>query len=192
MSELLKSTTVRIVGVSFDNSDGTSRQEIISKLSIGEALLIEYFEYNGEPAYAVKTAVGEHIGNLPKDLAFDIYQKYHDCFFAAQIENITGGHDGLKYGCVIYLDIYDSEPSYDTPANPQIASAIQEPVIKQQPSSKASRIFGVLYIVSGIIAIPLGLLLAIIRPLVGFAFAIVGIVFIIIGRKMIKNAKSNL
>ena len=30
MSELLKSMTTRVVGVSFDNDDGTSRQDIIS------------------------------------------------------------------------------------------------------------------------------------------------------------------
>ena len=45
MSELLKSMTARVVGVSFDNDDGTSRQDIISGLSVGEALLLNYHEY---------------------------------------------------------------------------------------------------------------------------------------------------
>ena len=45
MSELLKSMTTRVVGVSFDNDDGTSRQDIISGLSVGEALLLNYHEY---------------------------------------------------------------------------------------------------------------------------------------------------
>ena len=44
MSELLKSMTTRVVGVSFDNDDGTSRQDIISDLSVGEALLLNYNE----------------------------------------------------------------------------------------------------------------------------------------------------
>ena len=58
MSELLKSMTTRVVGVSFDNDDGTSRQDIISGLSVGEALLLNYHEYENEPAYAVTDALG--------------------------------------------------------------------------------------------------------------------------------------
>ena len=51
MSELLKSMTARVVGVSFDNDDGTSRQDIISGLSVGEALLLNYHEYENEQIY---------------------------------------------------------------------------------------------------------------------------------------------
>ena len=51
MSELLKSMTTRVVGVSFDNDDGTSRQDIISGLSVGEALLLNYHEYENEQIY---------------------------------------------------------------------------------------------------------------------------------------------
>ena len=61
MSELLKSMTARVVGVSFDNDDGTSRQDIISGLSVGEALLLNYHEYENEPAYAVTDALGNCI-----------------------------------------------------------------------------------------------------------------------------------
>ena len=51
MSELLKSMTTRVVGVSFDNDDGTSRQDIISGLSVGEVLLLNYHEYENEQIY---------------------------------------------------------------------------------------------------------------------------------------------
>ena len=62
MSELLKSMTTRVVGVSFDNDDGTGRQDIISGLSVGEALLLNYHEYENEPAYAVHRTCLERIG----------------------------------------------------------------------------------------------------------------------------------
>lgn len=67
MSELLKSMTTRVVGVSFDNDDGTSRQDIISGLSVGEALLLNYHEYENEPAYAVTDALGNCIGHVSKN-----------------------------------------------------------------------------------------------------------------------------
>lgn len=63
MSELLKSITTRVVGVSFDNDDGTSIQDIISGLSVGEALLLNYHEYENEPAYAVTDTLGNCIGH---------------------------------------------------------------------------------------------------------------------------------
>ena len=68
MSELLKSMTTRVVGVSFDNDDGTSRQDIISGLSVGEALLLNYHEYENEPAYAVTDALGNCIGHVSKEI----------------------------------------------------------------------------------------------------------------------------
>ena len=195
MSELLKSTTVRVAGVSFLNSDGTSRQQIISGLSVGEALLIEYFEYENEPAYAVKTAIGECIGNLPKSLSFDIHEKYRDCFLIAQVDDITGGYDGLKYGCIIDLSIYDTEPIYEpTSARPRskVIPADTTPLVSDASAKRNSKyniICGILYIILGIAAIPMGLLVAIIHPLFGFAFAIAGILSIIAGRKIKKSAK---
>lgn len=113
MSNLLRSINVRVVGVSFKNNDGTSRQQILSELSVGEAMCLEFFEYENEPAYAVTDVLGNQIGNLPKDLSADIYRKYRDCYFSVLIDDITGGVDGLKYGCIISIDIYDTAPDFD-------------------------------------------------------------------------------
>lgn len=117
MSELLKSINTRVVGVSFQNDDGTDRQEILSGLSVGEGMLLKYFEYENEPAYAVTDAAGNRIGSLSKELAADIYRKYKDCYFSVMISDITGGDDGRKYGCIIDIDIYDTVPDVvKTPA----------------------------------------------------------------------------
>lgn len=120
MSELLKSMTTRVVGVSFDNDDGTSRQDIISGLSVGEALLLNYHEYENEPAYAVTDALGNCIGHVSKELAATIYQKYKDCYFAVSVDDITGGDSGLKYGCVISIDIYMILLRRQTKMNPRL------------------------------------------------------------------------
>lgn len=45
MSKLLKHTKTKVVGVSFRNEDGSSRQEIVSNLYEGENVSLEYYEY---------------------------------------------------------------------------------------------------------------------------------------------------
>lgn len=90
MSKLLKHTKTKVVGVSFRNEDGSSRQEIVSNLYEGENVSLEYYEYKNEPAYAVIDSQGDQIGNLSKELAFDIYNKYDGCYFDAFVLRITG------------------------------------------------------------------------------------------------------
>lgn len=188
MSELLRNITVRVVGVSYQNNDGTNRQEILSGLSVGETMLLDYFEYENEPAYAVTDALGNQIGNLPKDLSADIYQKYRDCYFSVQIDNITGGVDGLKYGCIISIDIYDTVPDVvkqDTPT--VIAVENVTPAAPPVLSEKSRHTYGIIYIVLGVILALLGLLLLLVTP-VGGIFAIVGGVFsVAIGKKYRKS-----
>lgn len=181
MSELLKDITVRVVGVSFNNDDGSSRQEILSTLSNGEALLLEYFEFENEPAYAVKTALGEQIGNLPKNLSSDIYRRFRDCYFAAQVNHMTGGSDGKKYGCVIDVYIYDREPDFigthTASTNAGVSSAIAT------MSDKSRRTYGIIFIVLGVVLALLGLLLLIVSPVFGIPAISVGVFSVIIGRK---------
>lgn len=43
MSKLLKHTETRVVGVSFKNEDGTSRQEILSESYEGESVSLDYY-----------------------------------------------------------------------------------------------------------------------------------------------------
>lgn len=197
MSELLKSITVRIVGVSFNNDDGSSRQDILSTISDGEALLLEYFEYENEPAYAVKTALGEQIGNLPKGLSADIYRRFKDCYFAVQVNHMTGGDGGMKYGCVIDIDIYDCEPDFSriftastatTDEHQTSTSAVNNiPPTAPAVPNKSLRTYGTIYIVLGIVLALLGLLLLIVFPIFGIIAIAGGVFSVIIGRKYKKS-----
>lgn len=188
MSELLKNITVKVVGVSYRNDDGTSRQEILSGLSVGEAMLLDYFEYENEPAYAVTDALGNQIGNLPKDLSADIYQKYRDCYFSVMIDDITGGYDGLKYGCIISIDIYDTVPDVvkqDTPT----AATVENVTLVSSPalSTKSRRTYGIIFIVLGVMLALVGLLLLLAVPVGGILAITGGIFCIAIGRKYRKS-----
>lgn len=199
MSNLLKNITVRVVGVSFQNEDGTDRQEILSQLSIGEAMLLKYYEYDNEPAYAVTDAVGNQIGNLPKDLSADIYEKYRDCYFSVQIENITGGNDELKYGCVIDIDIFDTVPSVvkqnvlldDTTAKSSTLQVSSSTLQKKQYSDTAYSICGILLIVCGIILALIGLFLLSISLIGGLIAVIFGVLSFINGRYYRKIVKEH-
>lgn len=194
MSELLKNITVKVVGVSFDNDDGSSRQEILSTIFDGEALLLEYFEYEIEPAYAVKTALGEQIGNLPKGLSADIYRRFKDCYFAAQVNHMTGGDDGMKYGCVIDIDIYDREPDFSKTCSVPAAATVEgkTPVapindVSVSAPDKSRRGYGIIFIVLGVILALFGLLLLIVSPFFGILAVVGGVLSVIIGRKYKKS-----
>lgn len=184
MSELLRSITTRVVGVSFQNDDGTDRQEILSELSVGEAMLLKYFEYENEPAYAVTDAIGNRIGSLSKELAADIYRKYKDCFFAVQISDITGGDNGRKYGCIINIDIYDTVPDV-IKQNPTPVAATTDSVtpaaLKYSPRTYS--ICGIILIVLGVLLALLGLLLLFAAPVGGVVAILGGVLAFIVGRK---------
>ncbi len=186
MSKLLKSINTRVVGVSFRNDAGTERQEILSGLSVGEAMLLEYFEYENEPAYAVTDVLGNRIGSLSKELAADIYKKYKDCYFAVQIWDITGGDVGQKYGCVIDIDIYDTVPEIikqSTPVTPTIEN--ETPVVVTPANSVTSHshpAYGTIFIVLGIVLVLVGLLLLLAVPVGGILAIAGGIFSVVLGK----------
>ena len=167
--------------MSFDNDDGTSRQDIISGLSVGEALLLNYHEYENQPAYAVTDALGNCIGHVSKELAATIYQKYKDCYFAVSVDDITGGDSGLKYGCVISIDIYDSAPEINENESSTAAT------VQNTESNKTNRVYSAMFTVVGALLILVGLVLLLIAPLGGAVAIAGGVLSIIIGRKYKKS-----
>ena len=62
----------RVVGITFQNTDGTNRREIISKCKIGEEVLLkrDYDNSYDEYAIAVLRKTGEQIGFIAKHVAF--------------------------------------------------------------------------------------------------------------------------
>lgn len=98
----------KVAGVSFKNKNNTSRQKILSKCRSGDFVNLEFFRYNGEPAYAVHTIHGQ-IGNLPADKAHELFTQYSDYQILCEIHEITGGNNGEYYGCNLILRIYQKK-----------------------------------------------------------------------------------
>lgn len=100
---------VKVVGVSFDNDDGSSRQEILRDLKGGQFLLptLQRFEYDGNPAYRV-LCNDMQIGNIPADLAAELAEQEDAGYvlMATAIE-IYGGPDeeipDRYYGAAVHL-----------------------------------------------------------------------------------------
>ena len=104
-NELVRTIHTKVVGVTFRNKDGSSRQELLSYCIGGETVEFEYFTYQGAPAYAVYCG-GDQIGNLSADLARTLYELPDTYTFVGEISEVTGGDDGLNYGCNLSIDLY--------------------------------------------------------------------------------------
>ncbi len=87
-----KSYTVSIKGVSYKNTDGSSRQRYIKTLQIGEKmnLLAEPMHHFDRWAVAVFTTSGKQIGYLPSD-ARDSYTLLRGEPMVATVKYLTGG-----------------------------------------------------------------------------------------------------
>lgn len=95
----------KVVGVTFDNDDGSSRQDILSRCSVGDQVYFRYFTYRGNPAYSVSATDGQ-IGNLPAELASSIDQFYDGCTLYGTITKISGAEDGFYYGCNLLIYVF--------------------------------------------------------------------------------------
>lgn len=96
----------KVVGVTYPNDDGSSRQSNLAKCRKGDYIILESFRYQGEPAYAVITEHGQ-IGNLSASLAKKLETEYgDDIIFSSTISEVTGGYDGLYLGCNILIKIH--------------------------------------------------------------------------------------
>lgn len=99
----------KVVGVTYPTTQGgcSTRQEALECMRRKDTLSVEYFDYNGEPAYRVVLDRNySDIGNLSADLAEEIYKKYKNCTIKVVGWEITGGYDGRNYGCNIELVFY--------------------------------------------------------------------------------------
>ena len=73
-----KKIHTKIVGVTFKNDDGTSRQDYLSKLNDNEQLYLKEYVYKGKPAFHVCNKRGQCLGNLAEDIAQKIKTKYDE------------------------------------------------------------------------------------------------------------------
>ncbi len=76
--------------MTFQNDDGESRQDILSRMTGDEEIEIEKTTYNGEPAAYVKWG-NKILGYLSAELAKDLAAKYPNARYTAEILEISGG-----------------------------------------------------------------------------------------------------
>lgn len=76
-----------VVGVTFDNDDGSSRQEILATCESFQPLRLEHEEDNPHDAnaIAVRTEDGRQIGHLSRDVASDVWWRMQHRFTYAAI-----------------------------------------------------------------------------------------------------------
>lgn len=110
-----KSTVLNLKGVTFKNEDGSDRQEILKELDDYIRISQEYPALKIQPyIYQPEIGASEHaarvlwgskcLGNLPRDVAAQIHEKYSDKTLRAKVINVVGGAE-LPYGVKIKLDI---------------------------------------------------------------------------------------
>ena len=115
--------------------------------------------------------------------------KYKDCYFAVSVDDITGGDSGLKYGCVISIDIYDSAPETNENESSTAATVVDviPAPVQNAESSKTNRVYSAMFTVIGALLILVGLVLLLIAPLGGAVAIVGGVSSIVIGRKYKKS-----
>ena len=103
----------KVVGVTFKNEDGKSRQTLLRKLHFGDApfnsdegvdITIERGAYQGEPAFSV-FAEGHQVGNISKDDVPFFVRRWSDFVGVTSAEVYGGGTDdeghSINYGMKI-------------------------------------------------------------------------------------------
>ena len=96
----------KVVGVTFNNDDGTSRQAIIERCKPGEDIIFKPVPTKEYPdAIGVFNKRGEQLGHLGAELASEIKTKWGNNPMSVTIAALTGGGD-KAYGCNLHIIIY--------------------------------------------------------------------------------------
>lgn len=103
---VVRDFNTKVVGVTFGNDNGTSRQAIIKTLKHGDVLVAKPVPTPEYPdAIGVFTKRGKQIGHLSASVAAEISRDYPNNPIKVTVNNITGGGDH-NYGCNINVVIY--------------------------------------------------------------------------------------
>lgn len=99
----------KVVGVTFGNDDGTSRQRIIKACKPGDDIIFKPVPTEEFPdAIGVFNKREQQLGHLNAELAAEIKNKYGYNPMSVFVSNITGG-DGSNYGCNLHIIIYEKQ-----------------------------------------------------------------------------------
>lgn len=98
----------KVAGVSFNNDNGTSRQEIIKRCTPGDDVVFKPMPTKAYPeTIGVFTMKGEQIGVLNAQLAKEMHSKYATSPMSAAISGINGGDNGKYLGVNLHITIYE-------------------------------------------------------------------------------------
>ena len=107
---------IKVAGVTFENKDGSSRQELLKEFDQEEAVAVALLEHEhkGKPAFHVLVD-GKIIGNIPKDKAPFIVRNrsaigFDDIEIAIYQEKKSG-----NYGAAVYIPYETDEEWVDEP-----------------------------------------------------------------------------
>lgn len=111
----LKQIETYIVGVTYNNDDGSSRQELLKTLKNNEQLYLQEYVFNGKPAYYVLNNNNKCLGNLSQDIANNLKKKYNTN------EKLVFVKDCRLFDKNEYEDdYYDDDKDNDTNKEPNI------------------------------------------------------------------------
>ncbi len=146
--------TVSVVGVTFNNKDGTSRQQIIKELYeyygsnlCNAKVTLRGRTYNGDPAVAVHID-DKQVGFLAKELASDLAWQKEEYGYSAIVESawIVGGPDEVdndevdeikNFGIRLDLEIGKNEKS--TPDYTPVKSKAAKSATQQRSKPKKQK-----------------------------------------------------
>ena len=103
---VVRDFNTKVVGVTFGNADGSSRQEIIKACKPGDDIIFKPVPTAEYPdAIGVFNKRGQQLGHLGADLAADLKTNYPNNHMSVTINDITGRGD-KNYGCNLHIVIY--------------------------------------------------------------------------------------
>lgn len=128
----------KVVGVTFKNNDGTSRQKYIKECKSGDGIVLKPLPTLEYPnAIGVFTEKGgKQLGYLKDELATEITQNYGYNLMKITVENITGSSDS-NYGCNLHIVIYnESAEKYKTKINISVPNNNMNDIVFVNKGSK--------------------------------------------------------
>lgn len=98
----------KVVGVTFGNDDGSSRQEYIKRMKTGDDIIFKSMATKEHPeAIGVFNKNGQQLGYLNAELASEIKEKYPINPMSVTVSGVTGGGD-KTFGCNLHIIIYNN------------------------------------------------------------------------------------
>ena len=96
----------RLVGATFQNVDGTSRQSALAGTSEGDVLICRTRTYRHAPdTVAIYTVEGKRVGQLDAAFTRMLREQYPNHRIGVCVETLEGG-DGLPYTCSLRVAVY--------------------------------------------------------------------------------------